>query len=116
MNWRSVWLFYRDRYSFIFFNISLLLLLTSLVLLAVHFQPSDQLVVLHYNIFYGIDYLSYWYIPYIYWLILALSAALNFYFSFRIFTSDKYMSYYLNAAVCLVALFFNLYLVFIRSY
>lgn len=116
VNWKSVTLFYRERYIFSFFNLSLLFLLISLGLIIVGYQPQEDLAILHYNIFYGIDYLGPWFMPYINIGLLFIALLINFVFSYRIFTKDKYMSYYLNFAGTVAAILFTLYIYLLTPY
>jgi len=108
INWKSLLLFYREKYIFSFFNLSLILFLAALTLTIIFIRPQQDLITLHYNFFYGIDYLGYWFMSYIYLLINLLVILLNFIFSYNVFTSDKYMSYYLAITPIIYTIIFNM--------
>ncbi|MFH0873583.1 MAG: hypothetical protein V1846_01945 [Candidatus Komeilibacteria bacterium] len=97
-------------------NLTVLLLLLSLLLTALRQPGYRQIVVLHYNAYFGIDLVGSWAWLWVY-VALAISAGIvNFLFSFYVFTKDKYMSYYLNLASVFIAAVTLVYLIALGPY
>jgi len=117
MRLRSIALFYRERYIFVFNNIAL-----AGIALAIYFiwriltTSSDSLIPLHYNIFYGIDYLGWRGLLVLYLLAIGCMTVINFFVAYWLFTRDKYISYYLSAVSSFLSIFFLLYLLLLASY
>ena len=112
----TLWLYYRERYIFIMSTLAGVLLLFSFILTALRQTAYRDIVVLHYNAYFGIDRVGSWLWLWAYLAIAVIACGLNWLFSFYVFTKDKYMSYYLNLASVLIAAITLVYLVALAPY
>ena len=116
LSFRTLWLYYRERYIFIMSSLSGLLLLLTFILTGLRQAGYRDIVVLHYNAYFGIDKVGSWIWLWIYVVIALLACAANFFFSFYVFTKDKYMSYYLNLASVFIAAITLVYVIVLGPY
>jgi hypothetical protein len=97
---KNIYSYYRERYVFLFTNISLALIMVSSGIVFWKFRISSDAIPLHYDIFFGIDRIGPWYAALTYPLIALFLVVVNTLFGYLLFTRDKYLSYYL----CLMAM------------
>jgi|GEM_PF-3963864 len=116
MKLRSLWLFYRERWVSLFFNITIILIFAAAIIIAIRQPTYGASITLHYNRFYGIDQVGSWIWMWVYWLAIVAMTFINFSLSYRVYTRDKYMSYYLQVAACITAVGFLIYLLLIGPF
>ncbi len=116
MKLRSLWLFYRERYVSLFFNLTILFVLLAGGIIGLRQPTYSDSITLHYNRFYGIDQIGSWVWMWVYWLGIILIAFVNFSLSYRNYARDKYLSLYLQVAAAVCAIGFFLYILVIGPY
>lgn len=116
MKFRSLWLFYRERFVSLFFNIAALGIILSGIIIGLRQPTYTETVTLHYNRFYGIDQIGSWIWIWIYWLGIIAIAIINFGLSYKVYTRDKYLGYYAQAAAAICSIGFLLYILLLGPY
>ena len=77
------------------FLLNLALWLIILLKLRPEIDAADQMIPLHYNIYFGIDYLGPWYYAFILPALGLFLLAINTFISFLIYIKEKILSYFL---------------------
>ncbi len=95
MKLKGLIMFYKERYIFIFTNLSIIIFLSCLVIIFTSIIPQKGSIPLHYNIFFGIDRVGLWYETFYYPAFALLLMLVNFVIGSYLFPKDKYLSYYL---------------------
>ncbi len=116
VSWKSLRLHLNEKVTLGLSIATAVFLLLSLALTIIHSSGTPDLLVIHVNIYNGIDWLGSWYLMAIIYGLVIITVAVNFLWSYFIYTRDKYMSYYLNVASLFMSLCFTLYLYLIASY
>lgn len=116
MKFRSLWLFFRERYVSLFFSITVIMEIIAGSIIGLRQPTYSESITLHYNRFYGIDQVGSWVWMWIYWLAVIAITILNFSFAYNVYTRDKYMSYYVQVAAAMVAIGFLLYILLIGPF
>jgi len=111
-------LYFKNHFNFIASVLSILLNLITWVWLAAQIRPQTELIFLHYNILFGVDYVGEWYkvyyVPLTGWLIIIFNFLLGWFF----FSRDKFIAILLNIVNVLAQIFLALtaaILVFLNS-
>jgi hypothetical protein len=116
MKIKTLWLFYRERFVSLFFNITVLLDLIAAVIIALRQPTYNASNTLHYNRFYGIDQVGSWVWMWVYLAVVIAISILNFLFAYRTYTRDKYLSYYVLTAGAITSAGFLLYILLIGPF
>ncbi|MDZ7799113.1 MAG: hypothetical protein U5L76_05965 [Patescibacteria group bacterium] len=95
------------------FIISLILNLVVWLLLYMQFQPTQEPVILHYNIYFGIDLIGDWYKIFALPLFGFIIFFINFFFSIIIYHKEKILSYILIFSSSVIQIFLGLASLFI---
>ncbi|MBU1203197.1 hypothetical protein KKH39_04125 [Patescibacteria group bacterium] len=108
---RTAKVLYKDKLAFWLINVSILSILANWSLFLFRKVARDQLSVLHYNVYSGIDILGYWYWLYIIPGIFLVLALINIFLAVFLWTRFRILSYFLifTIFICHSFLFFYLY-------
>jgi len=104
---------YKDKYFLANFIISAFLNLTAWFFLYVNFKPQSQPIILHYNIFFGIDLIGSWFNIYFIPLFALTCGFINFTLSVIIYTRAKILSYLLIHTSSLIQILILLAVIFL---
>lgn len=112
INKQLLLIFAKDKLVWINFIVALLLNIAMWVMIYVKVAPTDQSVVLHYNVLSGIDLLGQWYQIYTLPLIGLVLLIFNYVVAYKIYNRQVIFSYFLTVAssleqiILLVSTFF----------
>ena len=98
INKQLLGIFIKDKLVWINFIIALLFNVAMWVMIYLKVAPTDQTVVLHYNILSGIDLLGQWYQIYTLPLIGIVLLVFNYVVAYRIYSRQVTFSYFLTIA------------------
>lgn len=90
--------FWKDRFNIITLATSLLINLIIWLILFFKIQPQNQPIVLHYNIYFGIDFIDQWYKIYFIPSLGLLFILLNLIISFVVYREERLLVYFLLSA------------------
>jgi len=104
-------LLFKDRFFQIVFSLSLLMNLALWIFLYFKFYPlkdAGELLPLHYNIYFGIDFVGKWYKIFVMPLLGVFFIVVNFILADIIYLRDKIVSYFLLGAGAFIQILFGL--------
>lgn len=113
LNHSKLKIIYKDRYFLVNFLISIFLNLTAWLFLYLNFKPQTEPVILHYNIYFGIDLIGAWYKIFFIPLFGLVCFFINFALSVIIYTRAKILSYFLIHTSSLIQILMLLTVVFL---
>ncbi|MFA5070081.1 MAG: hypothetical protein WC528_02265 [Patescibacteria group bacterium] len=87
--------FYQNKLFLINLLFSVLINLATWLLLSLEFKAQSDPVILHYNIYFGIDLIGPWYRVYLMPLFGFICFFINFFLSVIIYAKEKLLSYFL---------------------
>jgi len=115
INYRNLLLYYREKFIFMSINISLIVIILSVVLILVRLSRPG-LITLHYDIIFGIDQVGPWYYSLRAPLAAFIVTILNFVIGYFLFAKNKYLSYYLCLLSSLSSVIVLMYLAVLSSF
>jgi hypothetical protein len=99
----------QDKINKIAFFLALFLNLIIWVLLFVKFYPlRKSIVYLHYNIYFGINLIGYWYQTFVIPFLGIFFIIINFILSWFLYLKEKILSYFLNISAAFLQILFLL--------
>lgn len=87
--------FFKDRLVSVSLLLSLILNFIGWLILSFVFRPQPELIPLHYNIYFGIDFLGPWYWIFILPTLGLLINFINFFLASLLYRKEKIISYFL---------------------
>ncbi len=103
----------KDPVVFISLLVVLFLNIFMWVFFVMKIQPTDAPIPLHYNIYFGVDYIDMWYKVYVLPLFGILVGLINCFFIYWFYLKEKLLSYFLavNTVFVHIFLFMGTYLI-----
>lgn len=114
--WLTLKVLYKDKLAAWLINIAALFVLGTWIWLLSHGLDHQNLTVLHYNIYSGIDVLGEWYWIYILPGIVLLFSGLNIWLGLIFWKNFPVLSYFFLSTVLLVNIFLFIYVFNILGY
>lgn len=89
-------LYFKYRFNLVMFVLALLINIANWLWILLRIRPQDDLIFLHYNILFGVDYIGEWWRVYIIAITGLVIFITNFLIGWLLYNKDKFVSIIMN--------------------